>query len=123
MKTMSVRYSDTAETRLTLERGQVASTRQARGLALECVRGTVWITFESGGGDHVLAPGERIPINGGGRMVIEAMESAAVVFSRQVSEVAPAVRASRHAPGYPPDCWRNYVTGLARPLTNFDSAF
>ena len=123
MKTMTVRYSENAETRLALERGQVASTSEARGLAMECVRGTVWITFESGGVDHVLAPGERLPVNKGGRMVIEAMEPAEVVFFRQALAVAPVVRAARHPPGYSPECWRNYVTGIALPLTNFDSAF
>lgn len=123
MKTLSIRYSENAETHLTLARGQVASTSEARGLAMECARGTVWITFGSGGVDHVLAPGERLPVNIGGRMVIEAIEPSEVVFYRQAADVELPVHASARAPGYPPECWRNYVTGVALPLTNFDSAF
>jgi Protein of unknown function (DUF2917) len=123
MKTMSVRYSDNPETRLTLERGQVASTKEARGLAVECVRGTVWITFEYGGVDHVLEPGERLPVNAGGRMVIEAIEPSEVVLFRQELAAEPVARPASHALGYTPECWRTMVGGMALPLTNFDSAF
>ena len=121
MKSMNVRYSDNAETRLTLERGQVASTREARGLAVECVRGTLWITFEDGGRDHVLEPGERIPVKAGGRMVIEALKTSELVFYRQeqVSRSAPACAASCTSP----ECWRTFVSSVALPRANFDSAF
>ena len=137
MKTMTVRYSTGdrggAETRLTLERGQVASTKEARGLAIECVRGKLWITFEHGGVDHVLEPGERIPVRGGGKMVIEAMAASELVFYRQevVAETAPAQvnntsysSCHSHSHSYStPECWRNFVGGLALPRANFDSAF
>ena len=130
MKTMTVRYStsdkDGTETRLTLERGQVASTKEARGLAIECVRGKLWITFEHGGTDHVLEPGERIPVRGGGRMVIEAMAASELVFYRQemVAESAPAqLKSTASASCNTPECWRTFVTGVALPRANFDSAF
>ena len=123
MKTMTVRYSDNAETHLTLERGQVASTNEARGLAIECVRGSLWITFESGGRDHVLEPGERMPVNAGGRLVIEAIVPSELVFYRQAPEAAATLRPARSHPGCSPDGWRNFVNGLALPRTNFDSAF
>ncbi len=130
MKTMTVRYStgdkNGAKTRLTLDRGQVASTKEACGLAIECVRGKLWITFEHGGVDHVLEPGERIPVRGSGRMVIEAMAASELVFYRQemVAETASVqtkniVCASCNTP----ECWRTFVGGFALPRANFDSAF
>ena len=123
MKTMTVRYSENAATHLTLERGQVASTRQARGLAVEVARGTVWITFENGGVDHVLEPGERLPVNAGGRMVMEAMAPSELVFYRQELAAEPVGRQVPHAATTSPECWRNFVGGLALPRANFDSAF
>ncbi len=130
MKTMTVRYStgdkEGAETRLTLERGQVASTKEARGLAIECVRGALWITFEGGGADHVLQPGERIPVRASGRMVIEAMAASELVFYRQetVAETAAVlVKNSSCSSCNTPECWRTFVGGLALPRANFDSAF
>ena len=123
MKTMSVRYSENAETRLTLERGQVASTKEARGLAVECLRGTIWITFENGGVDHVLEPGERLAVKAGGRLVMEAMVPSELVFLRQESAAEPVARPLSRNAGYTPECWRTFVGGMALPLTNFDSAF
>ena len=127
MKTMTVRYSnndsDSAQTRLTLERGQVASTKEAIGQAVECVRGTVWITFENGGADHVLEPGERITIRDGGRMVIEAMASSELKFLRQAQATKPEMSRPAVAHGCSPECWRTFVTGVRLPLANFDSAF
>ena len=130
MKTMTVRYStsdkDGAETRLTLERGQVASTKEARGLAVECVRGKLWITFEHVSADHVLEPGERIPVRGGGRMVIEAMAASELVFYRQemATESASAhLKSAACSSCNTPECWRTFVGGLALPRANFDSAF
>lgn len=123
MKTMTVRYSDNAETHLTLEQGQVASTTEGRGMAIECVRGSLWITFENGGRDHVLEPGERMPVNVGGRMVIEAITPSELVFYRQVPVAIAAPCPTRSHGGCSPDGWRNFVNGLALPRTNFDSAF
>lgn len=130
MKTMTVRYStgdkEGTETRLTLERGQVASTKEAHGLAIECVRGTLWITFEGGGADHVLEPGERLPVRPGGRMVIEAMAASELVFYRQemVAETTlEQVKNTLCSSCNTPECWRTFVGGLALPLANFDSAF
>ena len=123
MKTMTVRYSDNPETRLTLERGQVASTTEARGMAVECVRGTVWITYGLGGGDHVLEPGERLPVNARGRMVIEAIVPSELVFYRQELAAKSAPAREGCATGYSPECWRTFVTGVRLPLANFDSAF
>ena len=123
MKTMTVRYSDNAETRLNLERGQVASTTEARGLAIECLRGSLWITFEKGRGDHVLEPGKRMPVNAGGRLVIEAMVPSELVFYRQAPADIDTPRPARSHGGCSPDGWRNFVNGLALPRTNFDSAF
>ena len=123
MKTMTVRYSDNPETRVTLEQGQVASTTEARGLAIECVRGSLWITFENGGRDHVLEPGERMPVNAGGRMVIEAIAPSELVFYRQAPAAIVTSRPARSHAGCSPDGWRTFVNGMALPRTNFDSAF
>jgi hypothetical protein len=123
MKTMTVRYSDNAETRLALDRGQVASTKEARGLAVECLRGTLWITFEDGGRDHVLKPGERIPVIAGGRMVIEALLPSEFAFYRQALVAEPAPVRAHHNQGCSPECWRTFVSSVALPRANFDSAF
>ena len=123
MKTMTVRYSDSAETRLKLEQGQVASTTEAHGLAIECARGSLWITFANSGRDHVLEPGERLPINAGGRLVIEAMEPSELVFYRHVPEQIAAPQSVPTQVGCTPEGWRNFVNRLALPRTNFDSAF
>ncbi|MEO8384113.1 MAG: DUF2917 domain-containing protein [Betaproteobacteria bacterium] len=123
MKTMSVRYSDNAETRLTLEQGQTASTTEAHGLAIECVRGSLWITFENSGRDHVLEPGARMQVNAGGRMVIEAIAPSELIFYRQVSAAIEAPRPAHSHAGCSPEGWRTFVNGMALPRTNFDSAF
>lgn len=127
MKTINVRYSygdkAGAQTHITLESGQVASTTEARGLAIECLRGSLWITFENGGVDHVLEPGERIAVKGGGRMVIEAMAASELVFYRQQAATEPALSLTRPEAACSPECWRTFVTGVALPRANFDSAF
>ena len=127
MKTINVRYSygdkDGAQTHITLESGQVASTTEARGLAIECVRGSLWITFEDGGADRVLEPGERIAVKGGGRMVIEALAASQLVFYRQQAATEPALSHKRPEAVCSPECGRTFVTGVALPRANFDSAF
>ena len=127
MKTINVRYSygekDGAQTHITLKSGQVASTTEARGLAIECQRGSLWITFEDGGADHVLEPGERIAVKGGGRMVIEAMAASELVFYRQEPAAEAAFSRARQEAACSPECWRTFVAGIALPRANFDSAF
>lgn len=127
MKTINVRYShgdkDGAQTHITLESGQVASTTEARGLAIECLRGSLWITFEDGGADHVLEPGERISVKRGGRMVIEAMAASEMAFYRQQATAEASFSHARQEAACSPECWRTFVTGAALPRANFDSAF
>ena len=62
------------QVKLTLAAGQVLASNRLDGLAIECTRGRVWVTFESEGLDHVLSPGERLALGIGGRVVIEALE-------------------------------------------------
>jgi hypothetical protein len=62
------------QVKLTLDAGQVLASNRLDGLAIECTRGRVWVTFESEGFDHVLNPGERLALGMGGRVVIEALE-------------------------------------------------
>lgn len=62
------------QVKLTLDAGQVLASNRLDGLAIECTRGRVWVTFESEGFDHVLKPGERLSLGVGGRVVIEALE-------------------------------------------------
>ena len=42
MKTMNFSVNDDHDVRLTLNARQVASTREAKGLSIECVRGSIW---------------------------------------------------------------------------------
>ena len=47
MNAIQITHGDAANIRFTLEENQIASTSEARGLALECVKGSVWIEVGS----------------------------------------------------------------------------
>ena len=105
MKPLNVSLNDDSQIRLSLNSRQVASTREAKGLSVECLRGSVWITLEDGGYDHVLNPGERLPINTARRVVIEALTPSEVAFVRpQPAPAKTALRAVSATP-YAADCW------------------
>ena len=120
MKSMNVNLGDGTDIRLSLNTNQTASTTEARGLAMEVVRGSVWITFEGQRDDYVLSPGERLPINTRGRMVIQGLSPSEIMFVRQ-PEVTPGIRAARRVSSHPGDCWRNFVGNLSTGRLNIDS--
>lgn len=74
MSHTTINLTQGMQMKLTLDAGQVLAGNRLDGLAIECTRGRVWVTFESEGFDHVLKPGERLGLGVGGRVVIEALE-------------------------------------------------
>ena len=120
MKSMTVNMGDSADIRLALNTNQTVSTSEARGLAVEVVRGSVWVTFEGQRDDYLLNPGERLPINVRGCLVIQGLAQSEIMFVRQ-AEVTPGIRAARKHCSHPGDCWRNFVGGLSTGRLNIDS--
>lgn len=122
MKSMNVNLGDGNDIRLALNTNQTASTTEARGLAMEVVRGSVWVTFEGRRDDYVLNPGERLPINERGRLVIQGLAQSEIMFVRQ-PEITPGIRVVRDSrlSSHPGDCWRNFVGGLSTGRVNIDS--
>lgn len=122
MTTLTLRYSDTADTRLSLSPRQVVSTEEARGMSLKCLSGAVWITFASGGVDHILGSRDRLAVTERGRMVIEAIDASELVLQRETAHTTNTHQSHRDQ-GSSPEYWRDYVARSARPLTNIDVAF
>ena len=129
MKSMNVILGGGIDIRLALNTHQVASTTEARGLALEVMRGSVWITFEGWQEDLVLNPGERLPINRRGRMVIQGLADSELRFLNQPQAApasahpTPGIRSQQSAcsgSGYSVDCWRNLVGGMSGGRLNID---
>ena len=120
MKSMTVNMGDSADIRLALNTNQTVSTSEAYGLAVEVVRGSVWVTFEGRRDDYLLNPGERLPINARGCLVIQGLVQSEIMFVRQ-AEVTPGIRAARRHSLHPGDCWRNFVGSLSTGRLNIDS--
>lgn len=120
MKSMTVNLGDATDIRLALNTHQIASTTEARGLSMEVLRGKVWITFMGKRDDYVLNPGERLPINTRGRVVIEGLAPSEVMFVPQ-PEMTPGIGAVRKREYHPGDCWRNFVGGRSTGRLNIDS--
>ena len=56
-----------------LERGEAASLLHAEGNTLRCVRGTLWVTEDNGGGDVVLDTGDSYALTRRGRTVVQSV--------------------------------------------------
>ena len=93
MKSMTMNLGNGTDRRLALNTRQIASTTEARGLAIEVLRGSIWVTFEGDYHDYILNPGERLPIRRRGRMVIQGLAPSEVMFASQ-PEVTPGIRAA-----------------------------
>ena len=118
MKTLNINLYEGSNVKLTLGTNQIASTKEAEGLAVSCEKGSVWITFERGRNDYVLHPGEQININASGRMVIQALAASEVTFVPQT----PPTHALPSSPfARSPDYWRTFVAGFAAPRTTIDN--
>ena len=122
MSAIQITHGDAANIRFTLEENQIASTSEARGLALECVKGSVWITFEGLREDYVLNPGERMPIVSRGRLVVQGLVPSEVKF---VAPAKPAEISRTHATSrnaiHPGECLRTMVTRLSAAHLNIDN--
>ncbi len=71
---MQIKLNSAGPLHMQLHAGQVFSAPRLDGLTVEALRGSMWITFEAEGVDHVLKPGERLCLGNGGRVVLEALE-------------------------------------------------
>ena len=56
-----------------LERGEATSLLHAEGNTLRCVRGTLWVTEDNGGGDVVLEAGQSYALTRRGRTVVQSV--------------------------------------------------
>lgn len=77
---MKIEFFPSQRLDMHLERGQILSSPRLDGLTIEVRKGSVWITFEKEGVDHVLNPGERLLLGTGGHAVIESLDTADLVL-------------------------------------------
>ena len=56
-----------------LERGEATSLVHAQGNTLRCLRGTLWVTEDNGGGDVVLEAGQSYALTRRGRTVVQSV--------------------------------------------------
>ncbi|MEP7154697.1 MAG: DUF2917 domain-containing protein [Betaproteobacteria bacterium] len=128
MKSMTMKLGEGSDIRVALNTNQTASTTEALGLAMEVIRGSVWVTLEGVREDYVLNPGERLPVQGRGRLVIQGLAQSEIKFVRHASsDGEPALRttvaprpARQHA-FHPGECLRNFVGGLSTGRLNIDN--
>lgn len=131
MKKVHLNMPDDGELRIPLHARQTVSTHHAAGLALECLHGSVWITFSGDMEDYFLAPGERLPVAGRENIVIQALEDSEIAFLHTPSSIVPAetVRAIPQATAgaWEPidavaNCWRNFITRRSAHRLGLESA-
>ena len=121
MKSMTMNLGNGTDIRLALNARQIASITEARGLAIEVLRGSIWVTFEGEYHDYILNPGEWLPIRRRGRMVIQGLAPSEVMFAPQ-PEVTPAIRAARNVAARRADRWRSFVASLSTGRLNLETA-
>jgi hypothetical protein len=68
----------------TLSEGQPLAVTGAGYCRVECLSGRAWVTAEDVGRDFALAPGQRLVLADGGRIVVSAAKGAARVRLRWV---------------------------------------
>ncbi len=68
---------------MSLKLGELASFRVRPGQVVRCRRGSVWITIDNGGHDHVLNAGGRLALKVGGCLVIEALMPSEIELLKQ----------------------------------------
>ncbi len=119
MKSMIVNLGFGPDIQLGLNTHQVISTTEACGLAIEVLRGSVWITFEGRREDLVLKPGERLPVNTRGRTVLQGLEPSELKFVRQSLAFRQAY-GSRHVAQKTANYWRSLVGTLSNARLNID---
>lgn len=95
MKKMNLNVPESSELRLRLRDHQIFSIPDAAGMALECLAGGVWLTFDGDRADHFLQPGERFRVVSAGQAVIQALEDSEVAL--HTDDVGPTAHAVPHA--------------------------
>ena len=103
MKTLNISSQANRPVRLALDSRDVIATSEAKGMALQTLSGSVWVTLDDGGADHILNPGQSLAIQDGRRVVIEALTPSEIGFSNIPQ---PRGRNSGITPTrYAEDCW------------------
>ncbi len=120
---MAMDLNTGSRVRMTLERQQTLSTRDAYGMALECLSGSLWITFEGSNDDYFLRPGERLPLRSRGKIVIQAMEGGDFVFFPPAADLTarPASDPAMSLAETSAQCWRNFISGVSAQRFNLDA--
>lgn len=65
---------------LALQRGEVITLDDARGVRILSRTGTVWVTEEGNPRDHILGPGECLVVGKTGRTVVQALQASSVAL-------------------------------------------
>lgn len=76
---------------MTLQPSGLLRLDGARGVAIQCRSGRLWITEQGGGDDVFLSAGEIHRIGHGGVTLVEALEPAQVVIEAPRAGVVPAL--------------------------------
>lgn len=76
--------------RIPLAADEVVSLKAAAGHTLETLCGRAWVTFQGDREDHLLAPGERIALNGRGQVVAAAIGNTELRLATAGLAAAPA---------------------------------
>ena len=58
---------------IALQPGQVVTLDDAKGVRIRATEGPVWVTYEAGGKDFIVGPGEVLTVARDGRTVVQAM--------------------------------------------------
>ena len=79
-----------------LQRGELLGLDgDPRRLEIDCRSGRLWITQSGDGRDHLLTPGKRFAVLGRGRVVIVALQAAALTIEVPVGRQAPRLASCR----------------------------
>jgi hypothetical protein len=70
---------------LALETGQVLTLDDAEGLRILARAGTVWVTEEGDGKDHIVRPGDTLTVAHPGRTVVQALQAAWISIGEGVA--------------------------------------
>jgi hypothetical protein len=98
--------------RITLAREGLLALRDACGAKVECVRGSIWVTQESDGIDHVLFPGQAVTIDHQGLRIVTALDAAVVAVSAKRRVEATLARPGRRTAVHRVASWlRGFLPG------------
>jgi hypothetical protein len=100
MSNHRIQSSARAETRIPLAIGELASLRVAPGQVVEGLRGSIWLTVDNGGRDHILNPGQRLQLAGGGCMVVEGLTASELRLAPSPARQQGAPIVDRKRPGW-----------------------